>query len=250
MVRETARLLDSRLFNLAALMAYEIGKNRTEALAEVSEASDMLRYYCDEYEKHAGFSLPMASPVPGERCVSVLKPHGLWVVVSPFNFPLALAAGMISGALLTGNTVVFKPTSAAALSGLRLYEAFMAGGVPKEALQFLTGPGDTFGDVIVSHPDVGGIAFTGSRAVGRWLYQNLADKQAYATPLVAEMGSKNPAIVTAKADLPAAVEGVVRSAFGYGGQKCSATSRVYVQEGIRDEFIGVLKARVSDAESR
>ena len=246
MIRETARLLGNRQFNLAALMAYEIGKTRTEALAEVQEASDMLRYYCDEYENHAGYSLPMVSPVPGERCVSILKPYGLWAVISPFNFPLALAAGMISGALLTGNTVVFKPTSAAALSGLRLYETFTAAGVPKEALQFLTGPGGPFGDAIVSHPDVGGIAFTGSRAVGRWLYRNLADKQACTKPLVAEMGSKNPVIVTAKADLPAAVEGVVRSAFGFAGQKCSATSRVYVQDTIRDEFIRALRARVGE----
>ncbi|MDD1716821.1 MAG: aldehyde dehydrogenase family protein, partial [Methanoregulaceae archaeon] len=233
-VRDTAVAIDRDMFNLAALMAFEIGKTRTEALAEVGEASDMLRYYCDVYEKNEGFSLPMASPAPGERCMSILKPHGLWAVISPFNFPLALAAGMISGALLTGNTVVFKPTSAAVFSGLRLYQAFIKGRVPPEALQFVTGPGSSFGNVVVSHPDVGGIAFTGSRAVGRWLTLNFADKQAYEKPLVAEMGSKNPVIVSSKADLSDAVEGVVRSAFGYGGQKCSATSRVYVQETIKD----------------
>ncbi len=245
-IRDAALTIDRNIFGLAALMAYEIGKTRTEALAEVGEATDMLRYYCDIYEKNEGFSLPMASPVPGEQCVSILRPYGLWGVISPFNFPLALAAGMISGALLTGNTVIFKPTSAAALSGLRLYEAFMRGGVPPDALQFVTGPGDTFGKVIVSHPDIEGIAFTGSRAVGSWLSQNFADTQKYAKPLVAEMGSKNPVIISAHGDLSDAVEGVVRSAFVYGGQKCSATSRVYVQETVKDVFLDALKARVKE----
>jgi 1-pyrroline-5-carboxylate dehydrogenase len=174
----------------------------------------MLRFYCDEYEKHAGFSLPMASPVPGERCVSVQKPHGLWVVISPFNFPLALAAGMITAALITGNTVIFKPTSAAALSGLRLHEAFMAGGVPKGALQFVTGPGAPFGDVIVSHPDVGGIAFTGSRSREVALLE-LCRQQAYANLLSRRWG-KNPAIVTAKADLPRRSRWWIT--LGYGGE--------------------------------
>jgi 1-pyrroline-5-carboxylate dehydrogenase len=165
-------------------------------------------------------------------------------VISPFNFPLDLAAGMASAALLTGNTVVLKPTSAAPLTGLRLYQAFIAGGVPAGAINLVTGPGGPFGRAAVSSPDVDGIAFTGSRDAGMWLYRNLAAAQPYPKPLVAEMGSKNPVIVTEKADLGKAVEGVARAAFGYSGQKCSATSRVYVHESIASEFIGLLKQRV------
>jgi 1-pyrroline-5-carboxylate dehydrogenase len=172
-----------------------------------------------------------------------MKPHGTWAVISPFNFPLDLAAGMASAALLTGNTVVLKPTSAAPLAGLNLYRAFISGGVPAGAINCVTGPGGLFGEAAVSSPDVDGIAFTGSRDAGMWLFRNFPARQPYPKPLVAEMGSKNPVIVTAKADLEKAVEGVVRGAFGYSGQKCSATSRVYVQEPVAREFVESLKKR-------
>jgi 1-pyrroline-5-carboxylate dehydrogenase len=175
--------------------------------------------------------------------MSVMRPHGAWAVISPFNFPVDLAAGMAGAALLTGNTAVLKPTSAAPLTGLRLYRAFIDGGVPAGAINYITGPGGPFGEAAVSSPDVDGIAFTGSRDAGMWLHRNFSARQQYPKPLVAEMGSKNPVIVTAKADMEKAAEGVARAAFGYSGQKCSATSRVYVEGSIARDFIDSLKAR-------
>jgi len=242
-IRRTADRIEADRYLLAALITLEVGKNRLEAVAEVSEAVDMLRYNADLYAMHHGYTVPMEPEAPGAKGASVMRPHGAWAVISPFNFPLDLAAGMASAALLTGNTVVLKPTSAAPLAGLNLYRAFVACGVPAGAVNYVTGPGGPFGEAAVSSPDVDGIAFTGSRDAGMWLFRNFAARQPYPKPLVAEMGSKNPVIVTAKADLGKAVEGVVRGAFGYSGQKCSATSRVYVQEAVARDFIGALKER-------
>jgi 1-pyrroline-5-carboxylate dehydrogenase len=242
-IRKAADRLEADRYLLAALITCEVGKNRFEAVAEVGEAIDMLRYNAGLYAKNQGYTVPMEPEVPGAKGSSVMKPHGAWAVISPFNFPLDLAAGMASAALLTGNTVVLKPTSAAPLAGLKLYGAFIAGGVPAGAVNFVTGPGGPFGEAAVSSPDVDGIAFTGSRDAGMWLYRNFLAGQPYPKPLIAEMGSKNPVIVTAKADLEKAVEGVLRGAFGYGGQKCSATSRVYVHTSIAQEFVESLKKR-------
>ncbi|MGZ4863552.1 MAG: aldehyde dehydrogenase family protein [Halobacteriota archaeon] len=227
---------------LAALMTYEVGKNRFEALAEVCEAVEMLRYNSATLEEQEGLTLPM-SHVTGEQSVSSMRPYGVWAVISPFNFPLVLAAGMISAALLTGNTVVFKPTSKAPLTGLKIFAAWEQAGVPEGALNVITGPGEPFGGVAVAHPDVAGIAFTGSRDAGMWLQHNFAVRQPYPKPFLAEMGSKNPAIVTASADLDKAVEGVLKGAFGYSGQKCSATSRVYVESAVASEFIEKLRVK-------
>jgi 1-pyrroline-5-carboxylate dehydrogenase len=247
-VRKTADAMEDRLFLLAALLTYEAGKTRYEALAEVSEAVDMLRYYCRVYEQNNGYIFPMRSPAPGEEVRSVMRPHGVWAVISPFNFPVALAAGMVTGALLTGNTVVFKPTSKTPLSGVNLYRLFVEGGVPAGAINLVTGHGDPFGEVVVAHPDVAGIAFTGSKAVGTWLEQQFATVQPYRKPVVAELGSKNPTIVTASADIEKAVEGVARAAFGFAGQKCSATSRVYVHSSVAERFLQALRDRADRME--
>ncbi|MGZ4919570.1 MAG: aldehyde dehydrogenase family protein [Halobacteriota archaeon] len=241
-MRSIAASLENDAARLAALITYEVGKNRFEALAEVYEAVAMLRYNCDMYEAHKGFITPM-SAITGERSVSAMKPYGAWAVISPFNFPLVLAAGMLSAALLTGNTVVFKPTSKAPLTGLKLYVTCIMGGIPGGVLNVVTGPGEPFGEVATAHPDVAGIAFTGSRAAGTWLQRAFTAHQPYPKPFVGEMGSKNPVIVTERADVEAAVEGVVKAAFGYGGQKCSATSRVYVEESVASAFVERLSAR-------
>lgn len=243
-IRHTADNIESKTFDFAALLTWEVGKTRTEALAEIFETLDLLRYYCDVYENAEGYQLPVPTPVAGEHCSSVMKPYGIWAVISPFNFPVALAAGMCTGALLTGNTIVFKPTSDAPLSGIKLFEAFVSGGIPDGVINLVTGPGGPFGKTVVSHGDVDGIAFTGSKNTGMWLWREFPQEQRYPKPLVIEMGGKNPVFVSGKADLPKAVEGVVRSAFGFGGQKCSATSRVYVQEAVAAPFILQLKQRV------
>jgi 1-pyrroline-5-carboxylate dehydrogenase len=242
-LRRTATILEKERFALAAIITYEAGKTRAEAIAEVSEAIDMIRYHAAVYTKNKGYVVPMKSDSSAASCTSVMRPHGTWAIISPFNFPLSLVTGMAAGALICGNTVLLKPTSETPFSCLKLYEAFVRAGVPPNAVHYLTGPGSTFGDVIAAHPGIDGIAFTGSRDVGIWIERSFSERQPYPKPVVAEMGSKNPVIVTAEADIAKAAEGVARSAFGYGGQKCSATSRVYVHPAVFEPFILALKAK-------
>ena len=239
-----AKLIDQRKFDIAVAITYEVGKNRLEALAECWEAIDAVRYYAKIMRKEKGYTTSMGQGGPGEHSLVLGKPHGVWPVISPFNFPFMLASGMALGALITGNSIILKPTSEAPLTGLMLYELFSDAGVPAGAVNYVTGPGANFEDEFVSNPDVAGIAFTGSRDVGMRLYRRFHIEQPYPKPILLEMGSKNPTIVSAKADISKAVEGTVRAAFGYGGQKCSATSRLYVQEGIKNEFLAALKSRV------
>jgi len=236
-MRRAAELIDQRKFEIAAMITLEVGKNRLEALAECWEAIDAIRYYAELMEKNNGYDFEMGPGGPGERCRMVMKPYGAWVAISPFNFPFMLANGMIHAALLTGNTVVMKPTSEAPLTGLMLFRIFRDAGVPAGAINYVTGPGEAFEDEFVSNPGVAGIAFTGSKDVGMRLYRRFTSSQPYPKPILLEMGSKNPTIVTARADVEKAVMGVVRAAFGYDGQKCSATSRLYVEKGIRDKFL-------------
>lgn len=240
----TAKLIDKRKFDIAATITYEVGKNRLESLAECWEAVDAISYYARLMREQRGYTAKMGPGGPGEDCRLVCKPLGVWPVISPFNFPFMLASGMALGALITGNSIILKPTSAAPLTGLMLYEVFRDGGVPEGAVNYVTGPGGNFEDEFVTNPDVAGIAFTGSRDVGMRLYRRFLSGQPYPKPILLEMGSKNPTIVTAKADIDKAVEGTIRAAYGYGGQKCSATSRVYVQRSVRSKFLGALKKKI------
>ncbi|MEM3742868.1 MAG: aldehyde dehydrogenase family protein [Nitrososphaerota archaeon] len=244
-IRRVAEIVDERKFEIAAIITYESGKNRLEALAECWEAIDALRYYAKIMEENNGYDKEMGPGGPGEICRIVARPYGVWIVISPFNFPFMLANGMILGALITGNTVVFKPASEAPLSGLMLYRVFRDAEVPAGAINYITGSGDAFEDEITMNPNVDGIAFTGSRDVGMRLYRKFTSSQLYPKPIVLEMGSKNPTIVTDKADIKKAVMGVIRAAFGYCGQKCSATSRIYVQKGVKDRFIQELVKETS-----
>ncbi|CCC82407.1 L-glutamate gamma-semialdehyde dehydrogenase [Thermoproteus tenax] len=232
-----ADLIERDRFKLAAAITYEVGKNRFEALAEIHEAIDVLRYYVELIHKMDGYVLQMRSPIPNERPLSVLRPYGAWFVISPFNFPIALAKGMLTGVLLMGNTAVWKPTSEAPFTAALVYQLAVEAGVPPGVLNFVTGPGDAVEEVATGDPRVAGIAFTGSRDVGMRLYRLFTQRQPWPKPIVLEMGSKNPTVVTAKADLEKAAEGVVRAAFGFGGQKCSATSRLYVQREVYDRFV-------------
>lgn len=238
-----ARLVDQRKFEIAVAITYEVGKNRLEALAEAWEAIDAVGFYAKAMRRNKGYTAKMDQGGPGEHTLVVGKPYGVWPVISPFNFPFMLANGMAMGALITGNSVVLKPTSEAPLTGKMLYQLYVDAGVPPGVVNFVTGPGSNFEDEFATNPDVAGIAFTGSREVGMRLYRRFHSEQPYPKPMVLETGSKNPTIVTSKADIAKAVEGTVRAAFGYGGQKCSATSRLYVQEGVRDELLSALKAR-------
>ena len=238
-----ADLISERRSELAALMAIEVGKSRLEALGDVEETADLIRYYVHQMEEHDGFSFKMGSFSAAEHNRSVMRPYGVWAVISPFNFPMALSGGPAGGALVAGNTVVLKPSNQGALLGYKLYECYRDGGVPPGAFHLIIGRGAVAGDHLWHHPDVNGITFTGSYPVGMHIYKNFAKD--YPKPAICEMGGKNPAIVTRNADLDKATDGVMRSAFGYSGQKCSACSRVYVERPVFDEFKRILVEKTS-----
>lgn len=240
-LRNVAEVISKRKYYLAALMSYEAGKNRLESMGEVEESADLIRYYCSIMEENQGYAKPMQRVNPEEKTMSVLLPYGVWGVIAPFNFPLALSTGMMTGVLVTGNTAVFKPSHDTPIIGYMLYDVMRNGGVPENVLHFVAGSGEEVGQTITEHPYTEGMAFTGSYQVGMHIYRNFGKQ--YPKPVVVEMGGKNPTIVTKSADIDAAVEGVVRSAFGYGGQKCSATSRVYVQSEVKDQFVNKLLER-------
>src|SRR3989441_3287295 len=234
LLRKAAELMTQRQFEFAALISLEVGKNRFEAIAEVSEAIDLILYYCQQMEEHRGYELPM-SGAGAEHTRSVLKPYGVWAVVAPFNFPLALGTGMAAGALVAGNTVVFKPASDTPYSGICLYEALSDAGLPPGVFNLITGPGRTAGNELITNPNVDGFIFTGSKAVGLKIYHHFA--RTIPKPCIVEMGGKNPAIVMPSANLDDATEGVMRSAFGMGGQKCSACSRLYLHKDVYKPFL-------------
>ena len=243
-LRRSAAQIEKRLYEIGAVVALEIGKNRMEALGDVQETADLISYYCDQMERNNGYIVPMGKdPLAGWNAtnVSVLKPYGVWVIISPFNFPFALAGGPSGAALVAGNAVVFKPASDTPYSGRLLAECFRDGGVPAGVFNYVTGSGATIGQELISNPLVDGITFTGSYDVGMHIYKTFATGR-YPRPCIAEMGGKNPAIITARGDLELAAQGVMRSAFGLQGQKCSACSRVYVDNRVKDQFVEKLLA--------
>ena len=217
-INNAADLITERRNMLSALMAMEVGKNRLEALGDVEETADLMRWNAKEMVDHNGFNVPMQAMGAAGSYYDVLRPFGVWAVISPFNFPMALAGGPSSGALVAGNCVLFKPAHQGALLGFKLYEIYRDAGVPKAAFHYIPGRGSIVGDIIVHHKDVDGITFTGSYEVGMGIYRTFASE--YPKPVICEMGGKNPAIVTKNADLDKATDGVMRSAFGFGGQKC------------------------------
>ncbi|MCS7324145.1 MAG: aldehyde dehydrogenase family protein [Anaerolineae bacterium] len=241
LMRKVAKLINRRLFELAAWLCFEVGKSRAEALGDVKEAADLIDYYCNQMEANAGFVREL-EPEGNAKCRSVLKPYGVWAVISPFNFPMALTTGPASAALIAGNTVVIKPATDTPMTGWLLTECMREAGVPPGVFNYVTGSGGTVGEELVTNPDVAGMTFTGSVEVGFSLIRRF--NQDMPRPIVAEMGGKNAAIVSAKADLKKAAEGIVRAAFGLSGQKCSATSRVYVQREVKDALLELLKQKI------
>lgn len=241
MMHRAADVMEDQQFDLAAVVAIEVGKNRLEALGDVAETVEFFRYYAGQMEEHEGFVTPLGQLSSSESNSSVLRPYGVWAVISPFNFPMALAGGPTIAALLTGNTVVLKPSNAGALTGLEFGRVMREADLPPGALQVVTGSGREVGATLVDHADVAGITFTGSYDVGMGIYKGFATN--FPKPAVCEMGGKNPSIVTASADLEVAAEGVMRAAFGYSGQKCSANSRVYVDRSVYDRFVEELVER-------
>ncbi len=244
LMRAAGDLMEAEMFDLAALVAFEVGKSRLEALGDVAETVEFFRYHSSQMEANEGFVRPLGQLSASEHNVSVMRPHGVWGVISPFNFPMALAAGPTISALVTGNTVVLKPSNVGALSGIEFYRLLRRAGIPAGAVHLITGAGSVVGAALAGHPDVNGFTFTGSYDVGMSIFRSFSTN--IPKPVIAEMGGKNPAIVTADADLEAAAEGVMRGAFGYSGQKCSATSRVYVERAAYDDFVDKLVEKTAE----
>jgi len=239
LLRRAAELIEERVYAIGAALAMEVGKNRMEALGETQETADFFSGYAAELERNHGYDLVLPDdPLAGFRSHnrSVLKPYGVWVVITPFNFPLALAGGPVAAALVTGNTVVLKGATDTPWAGRLLADCLRDAGFPPGVFNYVTGPGRVVGEALVHHPDLAGLTFTGSYDVGMRLYREMAGG-AFPRPCITEMGGKNACIVTARGDLERASTGIVRSAFGLTGQKCSALSRVYVEEAVADALL-------------
>jgi 1-pyrroline-5-carboxylate dehydrogenase len=239
LLRKAADLIDERTFEMGAAMAMEVGKNRMESLGDVAETADLIRYSCCQMEKNDGYIVEMEQdPLVGytSRNVSVLRPYGVWLVISPFNFPTALTGGPAGAALATGNTIVIKPATDTPWVVRQLAECFRDAGLPDGVCNFVTGPGSTLGQALIDSPEVDGVTFTGSFDVGMSIFEDFG-KGRYVRPAILELGGKNPAIVSRHADVERAAIGIIRSAFGLQGQKCSACSRVYIEEPVYDTLV-------------
>jgi 1-pyrroline-5-carboxylate dehydrogenase len=248
LVRKASAIIEQRIFELGAAMALEVGKNRMESLGDVQETADLMYFSAQMMEENNGFIKPMGKdPLVGYDAtnISVLRPYGVWLIVSPFNFPFALTGGPTGAALVAGNTVIIKPATDTAWI-VRLYaECLRDAGFPAGVVNFVTGPGSTVGQALVDSPELDGATFTGSFDVGMKMYRDFANRN-YVRPIVLELGGKNPAIVSRNANLEDAATGIVRSAFGLQGQKCSAASRVIVEEPVYDELVAKLKEKTDN----
>lgn len=220
-------------------LAREEGKTKAEGIGEVRRAAQILRYYGNEGDRQAGEIF--ASPRAGEQILITRKPLGVVGVITPFNFPIAIPAWKIAPALIYGNTVVWKPASTVPLLAIRLTQALTEAGLPAGVLNLLIG-GSDIGNAIVDHRGIDGITFTGSTGVGRRI---AAAAAARGVPAQAEMGGKNAAVVLDDADIDLALEQVMLGAFRSTGQKCTATSRLIVTDGIAEEFLAALAARAA-----
>ena len=239
-----ASIVRQRKYEVSALICYEVGKSWAEADADTAETIDFLEFYGREMLRLAG-PQPV-TPMKGEKNFLVYIPLGAGAVIPPWNFPAAIATGMAAAALVTGNTVVLKPSEESPVIAAKMVEILYEAGIPKQALQFVTGLGEVVGDALVKHPKTRFIAFTGSKDVGLLISEAAGKRQPgqlWIKRAVLEMGGKDATIVDEEADVDAAVEGVAQAAFGYQGQKCSACSRAIVSEKVYDTFVQKLVER-------
>ncbi|HSP46083.1 MAG TPA: L-glutamate gamma-semialdehyde dehydrogenase, partial [Chthoniobacterales bacterium] len=238
LLERVATIMDRRRFELSALEVYEVGKPWAEADGDIREAIDFLLFYAQQMRLRG---LPrLTQHVPGEESYQHYWPRGVALVIAPWNFPMAILTGMVSAALVTGNTVIMKPAEQSAVCGAMLMEMFEEAGVPAGVLNFLPGKGRVIGQHLVDHKDVHMIAFTGSREVGLRIWKSAGETregQLELKRVVCEMGGKNGVIVDSDADLDEAIVDSIYSAFGYQGQKCSALSRLIVLEGNYDRVV-------------
>lgn len=236
LLRKARDAYEEKLPEMAAIISAETGKTRLESFGEAQEVLDMIDHYCQLFADNNGYALQQRS-TPEESNWDILVPYGTFAIIAPFNFPSALTVGMSSAALVTGNTIVIKPSDKTPRSTALVAETF-AMHLPAGVVNVVHG-GAQIGEKLAKS-DVDGIAFTGSAEVG-WKLVNTPGPRGLPRPVLAEMGGQNPAIVAASADIEAAATGIVRSAFGLSGQKCSACRRVVVQAEVADELIALIK---------
>ncbi len=238
-LREVSEAIRTVRWELSIILGYEVGKNRMESVGEVEECSDFIDYYCDRMEEHEGFVTSFGDASKEQSSLSVLRPYGVWSIISPFNFPMALTAGPVGAALVTGNTVVVKPSPITPFAVARLAQVIAGTSLPDGVFNFVTGSNEVVSKGLVLGAGIDGVVFTGSHEIGMELMRE-SSLATLPRPFIAEMGGKNPALVMESADLDKAAEGVKNSAFGLQGQKCSACSRVYVQKNVNKNFIDLL----------
>ncbi len=244
---QAASIIRGRRFEFCAWLVYEVGKNWFEADADVSETIDFLEFYAREALRLADVKPPIQ--LPGERDELLYMPLGVCAVISPWNFPFAIMAGMASAAIVTGNTVILKPSSESPTIAARFMDVLEEAGMPPGVVNFCPGSGASFGNAIVEHPKTRLIAFTGSKEVGLEIHARAAKTgsgQIWIKRTILEMGGKDSIIVSSDCDIDAAVEGVVASTFGFAGQKCSACSRAIVEDTIYDAFLEQIERRVGE----
>jgi len=232
-----AQLLRAEKERLAILEVREMGKVISEARGDVQEAIDVFEYMAGEGRRLFGHTTP--SELRDKVCMTVRRPIGVVSLICPWNFPIAIPAWKIAPALICGNGIVIKPSSDTPLSCLELVKICEKAGIPKGVINFVTGPGGTVGARMIRHPDVRGVSFTGSRAVGQFVIENAGIKK-----VGLELGGKNPILIMEDADLNLAVEGVLFGAFGTTGQRCTATSRVIIHKKVKKEFEEILVKRI------
>jgi 1-pyrroline-5-carboxylate dehydrogenase len=241
-----ARIIRSRSFEFCAWLTFEVGKNWAEADADVGETIDFLEFYAREALRLAGSQTPIQ--FPGERCELHYIPLGVGAIIPPWNFPFAIMAGMTAAAIVTGNTLILKPSSDAPTIAAKFIEVLEEAGLPAGVVNFCPGSGASFGNAIVEHPKTRFISFTGSKKVGLEIHERAAKakpNQIWLKRTILEMGGKDTILVCADANLDAAADGVVASAFGFSGQKCSACSRAIIEAQIYEAFTKKLLERVA-----
>src|SRR5271168_2607640 len=243
---QTAELIRKRKFEFCAWLTYEVGKNWVEADADVAETIDFLEFYSREALRLAAATTPIQ--LPGERNELIYIPLGVGAVIPPWNFPFAIMAGMTAAAIVTGNTVILKPSSDSPTIAAKFVEVLEEAGMPGGVVNFCPGSGATFGNAIVEHPKTRFIAFTGSKPVGLDIHERAAKTQPgqiWIKRTVLEMGGKDSILVCEDADIDAAADGVVAAAFGFSGQKCSACSRAIIEAEVYDSFVEKVRERVA-----
>jgi 1-pyrroline-5-carboxylate dehydrogenase len=242
-----AEIIRQRKLEFCAWLTYEVGKNWAEADADVAETIDFLEFYSREALRLASATTPIQ--YPGERNELLYIPLGVGAVIPPWNFPFAIMAGMTAASIVTGNTVILKPSSDSPTIAAKFVEVLEEAGMPGGVVNFCPGSGTTFGNAIVEHPKTRFIAFTGSKAVGLDIHERAAKAQPgqiWIKRTILEMGGKDSILVCADADVDTAVEGVVAAAFGFSGQKCSACSRAIIEAPIYDIFVERVRERVAE----